>query len=344
MPAVNLVQTGQAVLTEDPSCKSKKGDDSTFDEIVMAILAGDTVMPEPQNPNIVPQAGCSLPALGSTPSVNENGSKGTDVIRWEGLGYLPVAGEGEQATQPKAKGTPLVGVPMPGPVPVGLEIPELELGEHVIRTKEISQEAAGLSQGLQAVGAAGEEARDKADILPAADEAAITKPFTNPDTESRQESLVLNLNVGTGRGARDLLPPPQVKHEFYRLLHKVFEEVVLSKSEKGKTFQVKLVPEHLGAMVIRVTLDEGRLNTHIRVDNSGVIDLLNAQIGELRDSMANQGLNVGSIDVGLEQNPRQQSFEEIPRAGKHQAFEEDEIAIVEYAYSLGSGQVLDILA
>ena len=113
--------------------------------------------------------------------------------------------------------------------------------------------------------------------------------------------------------------------------------------QKLKSFQVKLLPEHLGNMLIKVSLEDGQLNTQITVANNDAVQILTHQLGELRQALLSEGLTPGQMDVNLQQNLGQGSPD--GRAGSHrESKEEEDIQHVEYEYQADSGKVLNVLA
>ncbi len=81
--------------------------------------------------------------------------------------------------------------------------------------------------------------------------------------------------------------------------------------EPGKMSELRLqlTPEHLGRMEIRVMSHEGNLSAQIRVDHAQARDMMQVQIAELRQSLADQGIKIDRLEVSVGQDkPREQSF------------------------------------
>lgn len=165
------------------------------------------------------------------------------------------------------------------------------------------------------------------------------------DAANKQGVLqVLPLSVSNTPKEDSSLNLPEVRTQITQLFQTIARDMPFRQGEKVKAFHVRLVPEHLGSIVIQVSLENNQLNTHIAVENPGVIDLINNQLGYLRDQMANQGLSIAQLDVGL-QNNSQQEFQEEPAGNRKQgAPEEGELTAANYDYVLDAGRVIDVLA
>ncbi len=165
-------------------------------------------------------------------------------------------------------------------------------------------------------------------------------------TEPETSRLMPVLNLPVLPGGQEVQPAAlDLKQDFTPILKNVYNEMSYTDNDKVKSFEVKLSPEHLGSMVLKVSLENGQLNTHIIVSNSHVADLLNSQLGDLRHVLAGEGLNLGQLDVGLRQNPQQGSSEHwgTPADG-YQGSEEEDAQSANYSIMGESGQALDVLA
>ncbi|HEY9855038.1 MAG TPA: flagellar hook-length control protein FliK, partial [Stenomitos sp.] len=78
-----------------------------------------------------------------------------------------------------------------------------------------------------------------------------------------------------------------------------------AKDGKPSELRLQLSPEHLGRMEIRVMSHEGSLSAQIRVDHAQARDMMNVQLAELRQSLADQGIKIDKLEVSVGQDRRQ---------------------------------------
>lgn len=77
---------------------------------------------------------------------------------------------------------------------------------------------------------------------------------------------------------------------------------------KGKNEMcIRLIPEHLGKLSIKIGLNEGTLTGKIYAENYSVKEAIEANLDQLRDSLEEQGLNISSLEVHINDNT--QNFE-----------------------------------
>jgi flagellar hook-length control protein FliK len=67
---------------------------------------------------------------------------------------------------------------------------------------------------------------------------------------------------------------------------------------------IQLHPEHLGQVDLRITLNNGEMQIHARVESPTVQNALESHIGLLRDSLEKQGINLERLEVSVEQRDR----------------------------------------
>lgn len=63
--------------------------------------------------------------------------------------------------------------------------------------------------------------------------------------------------------------------------------------------KIKLTPEHLGELTIKISLERGILSARALVENSNIKQLLESNMSELKDSLKEQGVDFKSIDVSV---------------------------------------------
>ena len=77
------------------------------------------------------------------------------------------------------------------------------------------------------------------------------------------------------------------------------EGVRLSVSNGMKEVRIKMHPEELGGVMIRLRVDNGTVSAHVLVDSQFVKGIFDSDTGRLRDVFAQNGLVLDSFSVGL---------------------------------------------
>lgn len=73
---------------------------------------------------------------------------------------------------------------------------------------------------------------------------------------------------------------------------------------KPSELRLQLSPEHLGRMEIRVMSHEGNLSAQIRVDHTQAREMMQVQLAELRQTLADQGIKIDRLEVSVGQDQR----------------------------------------
>jgi hypothetical protein len=77
--------------------------------------------------------------------------------------------------------------------------------------------------------------------------------------------------------------------------------------DRPAELRLQLTPEHLGRMELRVQAHEGAVSALIRVEHTGVRDLVENQLAALRATLADQGIKIDRLEVSVNnQGPRDQ--------------------------------------
>ncbi len=121
-------------------------------------------------------------------------------------------------------------------------------------------------------------------------------------------------------------------------------ELAYSSTPNMQSFQIKLQPEHLGDMLIKVDLTNGQLTTHFIVDNPQVGQMLSNLTHQLREVLQNQGLSMGHMDVNVQQNPRQNSFGIAAKPGRRFQTDAEEVETVDNRPMGDNRKILDLWA
>lgn len=116
------------------------------------------------------------------------------------------------------------------------------------------------------------------------------------------KSLYSFLNVNPDKGAHsyDILPPNiTVIDTEGSFVHDLLDTIDYSVKDKRSEIEIQLKPEHLGKLVLKVSMDDGVLAARFTVESSNTRDFLNSHLKDLRDALNNQGLNLSNLNVDI---------------------------------------------
>lgn len=83
------------------------------------------------------------------------------------------------------------------------------------------------------------------------------------------------------------------------LRHAIVEHVEQSTQGGIPSIRLVLHPEHLGEVQVRVSLVNGAVNAHLRVDNPAVSDAVQQQLDALRAALVDQGIKIDKLEVSV---------------------------------------------
>ncbi len=94
----------------------------------------------------------------------------------------------------------------------------------------------------------------------------------------------------------------------HKLIEKVIQSIKYAVSENTKELNIRLKPDHLGRINIKLKMEDNIMNGKLIVDNNAVKELLESKMQFLKDHLKDQGYNFANIDVDIssEQNSDQQ--------------------------------------
>lgn len=91
----------------------------------------------------------------------------------------------------------------------------------------------------------------------------------------------------------------------------------------GKVLEVRLSPEHLGKVVMKIEMKEGQMVANIKVENSEVKNALEASLQELRETLSQKGVSVKEINVSVSKDEHRGGQEYSGNSRKHDRDEEE---------------------
>lgn len=100
---------------------------------------------------------------------------------------------------------------------------------------------------------------------------------------------------------KEMLAPENYKEKIPFLKNAIFNELVekVQVAIKGpmKEIKIKIKPEHLGEMMVRITQDKGELNAEFYVKNANLKELLQSSVQEIKAQISKQGYELGDIKI-----------------------------------------------
>ncbi len=115
---------------------------------------------------------------------------------------------------------------------------------------------------------------------------------------------------------------PEGGSRFQETFEQIVDQARLNlKNRQEGTMEIKLRPEYLGGLRMRVALEEGQLRAHFQVENHLARDILENNMGNLRDSLSREGFTFDDVDVNV-----QSDSEDAPEEREGQFQPEDHAA------------------
>lgn len=90
--------------------------------------------------------------------------------------------------------------------------------------------------------------------------------------------------------------------ESKEIMEQVLNKVKVAELKNSNLMEVKLEPESLGKMTVRVATENGTISAAIFVENDKVKNAIENNLAALKESLLNQGITVNQIDVNISGN------------------------------------------
>ena len=120
------------------------------------------------------------------------------------------------------------------------------------------------------------------------------------------------------------------------------ERVMFQVNQKIQSAEIKLAPEELGSMQIKVQLQQEQLSVQFVVQQAGAKEALEQQMPKLRELLEQQGIALSEGQVEQRQS-RSQQEQHSARHGNH-AGAESELAAVQTVQMKVSDRMVDFYA
>ena len=83
------------------------------------------------------------------------------------------------------------------------------------------------------------------------------------------------------------------------VISQIANKKAMEQLKNNGTIEIKLEPESLGKMTVRVITENGILSASIMTDNERSKAIIESNMQQIKESMINQGINITSIDVNI---------------------------------------------
>ncbi len=113
----------------------------------------------------------------------------------------------------------------------------------------------------------------------------------------------------------------QARYMNTELSEMLTERMQLSKNGDETNIRIKLSPENLGQLDIRLTTSDGKVTAHILTATSGAKELIESQLHQLRHTLVQQGIQLDKVEV-VQHQGSQHSFMQDGRGEQKQQFQQ----------------------
>ncbi len=153
--------------------------------------------------------------------------------------------------------------------------------------------------------------------------------------QNYQRSEMRPPNIET---ARTIDPQNRTPQVFQQIIDQA--RLTLRNREEG-TIEIKLRPEYLGGLRMKVVLEDGQLRANFQVENHLARDILENNLTTLRDNLSREGFNFDDVDVNVQGEGSESSGQrEGEFTERNPGGEDNQEAIEESLYSiLGKNEV-----
>lgn len=117
--------------------------------------------------------------------------------------------------------------------------------------------------------------------------------------------------IGGGRMIDKTLPLPEVPIDVESLQMQIRDTLRVAIRDRSRSAELTLEPPDWGRLNIKIQVTRSEVNLNFTATNERVKETLEGSADELRKALANQGLHLGQLNVGLNQNGRGQEGQDF---------------------------------
>jgi len=148
---------------------------------------------------------------------------------------------------------------------------------------------------------------------------AEPSPIDDVQTEEKPDGFPL---VKQSNDAPVKEAPVPARYLNTELSEMITERMQLSKNGDETNIRIKLSPENLGQLDIRLTTLDGKVTAHIVTATTGAKELIESQIHQLRQTLVQQGIQLDKVEVVQQSQGPQQPFMQDGRGEQGQQFQQ----------------------
>jgi len=124
------------------------------------------------------------------------------------------------------------------------------------------------------------------------------KTFSNPNSGMGFDGKIVTGNVADGKTAG--IP-------VWEQISNVFREKVTSRNQELKELDIQLHPADLGRIRIGLRWENGQIHLQVHASEAATGQIIQSQLSELRNTLTNQGVNCGELQMGQQGRDQQQN-------------------------------------
>ena len=135
----------------------------------------------------------------------------------------------------------------------------------------------------------------------------------------------------------------QFVKDTHNITSQIVDQAQVLKNNQETQMIIRLKPEHLGELTLKVTVDKGVINASFHSDNAEVRTVIEASLQHLKQELSSQGLKVDNVGVyaglgqflsnGQREAPQQPAVKFKHKLSGEEAFEEAEALLSNQAVS-----------
>ncbi len=148
---------------------------------------------------------------------------------------------------------------------------------------------------------------------------AEPSPIDDVQTEEKPDGFPL---VKQSNDAPVKEVPVQARYLNTELSEMITERMQLSKNGDETNIRIKLSPENLGQLDIRLTTSDGKVTAHIVTATAGAKELIESQLHQLRHTLVQQGIQLDKVEVVQQPQGSQNTFMQDGRGEQGQQFQQ----------------------
>ena len=149
---------------------------------------------------------------------------------------------------------------------------------------------------------------------PLSETAAVTADTQSAPIPAERTELIASetLRSGTIPAAESRSAQPQLHaHHFATEMSRfLVKNMTIVQSPGMAEAKIKLVPEHLGQLDVKIVLANGQMTAYFAVESMQARELLESQLPQLRAALQQQGIQVDKLEVSQHQSAESQLFQE----------------------------------